>query len=122
MKNARIQEIKSLELGIIGCARANKLVEVLSKATCDVTITAILDIDDDILDDFHSKNPNIAKFSCEKKFFSSGLFEAIYIASPAHLHFNHSLLAIKYNKHTLCEVPAVQNINQGLILFKKFKN
>lgn len=110
-----------MKIGIIGCSRANKLMEILSKVKCGLIPTAILDTNEKELEVFIEKNPSLTKFSCEEKFFTSKLFDAVYIASPPHCHFDQSLHAIKYNKHVLCEIPAFQKIDQGQKLVKQFE-
>jgi predicted dehydrogenase len=58
--------------------------------------------------------------------------DAVYIASPNSLHFEHALLMLKKGKHVICEKPLASNIQQvetlyqaatanNVILFEAFK-
>ena len=48
---------------------------------------------------------------------SSNKIDAIYIATPHSSHFEYALLAIKNNKHVLCEKPITMNHIESMVLF-----
>ncbi|HLH86357.1 MAG TPA: Gfo/Idh/MocA family oxidoreductase [Thermoplasmataceae archaeon] len=48
---------------------------------------------------------NAKAFSDLPKMFKSGDFEAVYIASPNFLHFEHAKMALEHGKHVLLEKP-----------------
>ena len=47
----------------------------------------------------------------------SNSIDAIYIATPHSSHFEYALLAIKNNKHVLCEKPIAMNHIESMVLF-----
>jgi aryl-alcohol dehydrogenase-like predicted oxidoreductase/predicted dehydrogenase len=48
---------------------------------------------------------------------ASNAVDAIYIATPHSSHFEYALLAIKNNKHVLCEKPIAMNHIESMVLF-----
>ena len=110
-----------MKLGLIGCSRAEKLIEVISKVPLGFDITGIYDNDKKKLQEFSTRHPTIIPLETENKFFGSDLFDSVYIASPVHAHFRQTLKAFNHEKNVLCEVPAFTKIDEGLKLIEIFK-
>lgn len=57
---------------------------------------------------------NIPKYyEKEKEIVSDPEIDAVYIASPVHLHLKHIKLAAENGKHILCEKPISRNLKEG---------
>ena len=107
-----------LSMGLIGCQRAKLFLEVVQKGNLPIDVKCVLDVDEMVLKDFSNLYPNIFTLSDRYEFFASEEFEAVYIASPVAYHFDHCRLALKNEKHVLCEVPIIQEIAQGYELIE----
>ena len=107
-----------IKLGVIGCARLENLAAIFNMFQSRIKITELFDTDVSILYRLN-KTFEISK-NCisENSFFFSDNIDAVYIASPAELHFSHTLKALEAGKHVLCEVPIVNKVEDGKLLLK----
>ena len=108
-----------INIGIIGCKRGIKLINILKKINIKFNIVAAYDNDETNLNLI--KSQNIKLFRNQENFFKYKNMNAVYIASPVDHHIKHSIEAAKKNLHILCEVPAFRKISDGKKLYRLIK-
>ena len=58
-----------IKIGIIGCKRGQKIIEILKKTVLDTEVVAAYDVNKKILKKFSKNNKKIKIFNKEKSFF-----------------------------------------------------
>lgn len=102
-----------LKVGIIGCNRAHKIIEVLAKTSLPMKITSVHDTDEVAIDSFQDLYPEVQCCNSTQPFFENSLIDAVYIASPPDAHAVQIKKALLSSKHVLCEVPAFSNLKDA---------
>lgn len=101
-----------IKMGIIGAGSiVDELLLDYEELSNYIEIVAILSTIDDY-------TYNIKKFSDKPfvvyndidKFLNNNNIELVYVATPNHLHFHFSSLALKSKKHVVCEKPLTNNL------------
>lgn len=110
-----------IKLGLIGCSRSQKLIDISSLHKIGFEPVGFFDIDVNARSSFSQKNPTILPFQTEEEIFQCPQIEAVYIASPVQFHFRQAMMALKNRKHVLCEVPIVQTVDQGAEILRMQK-
>ena len=110
-----------IKIGIIGCKRGQKIIEILKKKLLDIEVVAAYDVNKKILKKFSKNNKKIQVFNTEKSFFEFQNMNAVYIASPVKFHAKQTIKAAENKKNILCEVPAFKTINEGKNIYNKLK-
>lgn len=103
--------MKKVKFGVIGAggiARRRTIPGMLKAKNID--LLAVMDVvePEKIADEF--KVP--LYYSKEKDILKNDEIEAVYIASPAHLHLKHIKMAAEMGKHILCEKPLCKNLKE----------
>ena len=62
-----------------------------------------------------------AVYGSYEELFADANVDIIYIASPHSHHFKHTMMALKANKHVVCEKPITVNSAQAKILYETAK-
>lgn len=113
---------KSIKIGIIGCGLITSELKFFSKFLKKAKIQCATDLvfkrAKKIAGEAH------AHIDLEKMFMNEDI-DAIYIATPPHLHKKYIHEAFKKGKHVLCEKPvavSLQEAREILNLDKKFRN
>ncbi|MHC4443097.1 MAG: Gfo/Idh/MocA family protein [Planctomycetota bacterium] len=104
--------MKKVKWGVIGAggiARRKTIPGMLKAKNCQ--LVAVMDVAkvDRIAQQF--KVPRC--YAKERDLLTDPEVEAVYIASPAHLHLKHIKLAAAHKKHILCEKPLTLNTVQA---------
>lgn len=81
-------------------------------------LIAVYDIDSDITSTVAKENKVLATKSIEELLAVE--VEAIYIATPAKLHFKQALLCAKAQKHVLCKKPLGLNTHEAKAMIETF--
>ena len=101
--------------GVMGKGHASSILEGKIEGA---VLTAVCDIDQTALDWATERDATIATFLTEEEMFTSGLIDAVIIATP---HYNHpalSIMAMNHGLHVMVEKPAgvftkdVQTMNE----------
>ncbi len=116
-----------LNIALIGCGgfmgqHANRL-----KAHPDVTIAALVDLSTEILDRFVARNlpdyqPVPQQFTDAAKMYSQIKPDAVFVATPHTLHFEHAVQALEAGCHVYMEKPMVTDLDQAYQLADKVKS
>jgi UDP-N-acetyl-2-amino-2-deoxyglucuronate dehydrogenase len=102
----------SLSFAIIGCGRiAKRHAEQIVKVG---KLIAVCDIDREKADEMAKEFAAKAYYSIEDLLASSQEIDVVSICTPNGLHAAHSILALKANKHVLCEKPLSIKTSDGL--------
>ena len=99
----------------------------------DVEVAAIYSRSLDKAERFASAYSIPETFTCLQSLADSPMVDAVYIASPSSLHFEHSVLMMRGGKHVLCEKPiatSAEELSQmiriagqnGVVLLEAAKN
>jgi len=106
-KNSQI-----LRLGIAGLGGAARQMIPAAKKHPKIKITAAADVDKDALNAFVNDSKAVA-FSEVESMCSADDVDAVYIATPTHLHTEHALSAINNGKHVLLEKPMATTLDDA---------
>jgi predicted dehydrogenase len=106
-----MEKVKFGVIGAGGIARRRTIPGMLEAKNC--SLVAVMDVTgvEEIAKEF-----NVQRFyTGETDLLDDAEVEAVYIASPAHLHLNHIALAAVRKKHVLCEKPLTINLEDARV-------
>jgi predicted dehydrogenase len=81
-------------------------------------LTAICDVDPTALQRVASKYPDVAQFTSYGGLLAQVPVDAVVIATPSRLHFEHTLAALRAGKHVLVEKPMGTSVAQAVELVR----
>ncbi|MFX1378607.1 MAG: Gfo/Idh/MocA family protein [Promethearchaeota archaeon] len=89
-----------LQVGVIGCGGITKMYKLVTKIIKNTKIVAAVDLD-------INKAIKIGGYACTdpEEMYENEDFDAVYIATPHHLHKPMIKQAFENGKHVLCEKP-----------------
>lgn len=104
-----MNRLQSLHIGIVGaCGRGSSLSAALAHRQDRVTVQAVCDADAGGLPEAQSRFGATAAFTDLDDMLGAGALDAVFIATPMHLHAAQSIQALDAGVHVLCEVtPAI---------------
>src|SRR6266508_6232609 len=94
----------TLRLGLVGLGRAATGTLPSIRRHPNLTVTAVADIRPEIIERFRV-DMAVDGYSSVEKLCDSGNVDAVYIATPTHLHTQHVLAAAQRGKHVMVEKP-----------------
>ncbi len=100
-----------LKLGFIGTNFVSDWMADAANACENIEATAIFSRTKQNGDAFAARH-GIQKVYTDLEEFLSSNIEAVYVASPNSLHFDHTMAALAHGKHVLCEKPVSSNIHE----------
>ncbi len=104
---------EKLRWGLIGCGWAAKdFVAPALTASSNGDLVSILDPDPEALKMFRTVAPAAEPFTEADAFFASGI-DAVYVATPNHLHRPLVEAAARAGKHALCEKPMALSVEDA---------
>jgi myo-inositol 2-dehydrogenase/D-chiro-inositol 1-dehydrogenase len=103
------QANSALTVGLVGAGRRGVAISGIFARNEFARIAAICDIYDDQLEAAGQKFTGAQKFKDINALLASGV-DAVYIATPPHLHPEHFELAVKARKHIFMEKPAAVDV------------
>ncbi|BCW97949.1 MAG: dehydrogenase [Armatimonadota bacterium] len=107
--------------GIIGCGGiARRRVLPARTDMRSTRFVAVMDADPDVTRDVAEETGTRACFSLEE-ILDDPEIQAVYIATPVHLHHPQALLAAVKGKHVLLEKPLALNVEQGREVVETFE-
>ncbi len=101
----------TIRVGIAGLGGAAKQVLPSFKQVPGVELAAVADVRPQALEEF--QNQGIKTFSTGEAMFESNAVDAVWIATPNHLHMDHCIRAADNGKHVICEKPMALNLQQA---------
>lgn len=109
-----------VRLGIIGSGRRGRGVAILIKDLPGLVITACADILPERLDDILQHTPaNTKKYSDYRSLLDDKNVDAVFIASPEHLHYQMAVDALAAGKHVYLEKTITHNIEEAIDLERR---
>ncbi|MDR2498727.1 MAG: Gfo/Idh/MocA family oxidoreductase [Tannerellaceae bacterium] len=102
-----------IRFGIIGTNFISDWVMAGAKQDARFEAAAVCSRNQDTADAFASRHGIAHTFTSLEAMAQSHLIDAVYIASPNHLHAEQSLLCMSHGKHVLCEKPLAANAAQA---------
>ncbi len=105
-----------MRFGIIGTNFISDWFVTQSKAVSGVEAIAVYSRKADTGAAFAEKHGISHVFSDIDEFMASGLFDAVYVASPTFMHAEHSMLAAENGKHVLCEKMIAVSLSEFLCM------
>ena len=103
----------SLKWGLIGCGDiAQKRVAPALRDLPSCHLQAVARSQSDLADSFANKFGARESYRTCKELLADKEIEAVYIATPVHLHAAQTIAAAEAGKHVLCEKPMAMNVKQ----------
>lgn len=103
---------KAIRLAVVGGNRGGTFNKVLKALADRIELTAICDISEETIKTWSQQFPHIKTFTKYEELLASDVCDAVFIATPVKFHFQQSIEALKAGKHVICEVFAVNTINE----------
>jgi predicted dehydrogenase len=108
--------------GIIGCGEiAGKRVAAAIKASKDCCLKAVVRRDSEKAAEFARIHDVEKYYTNVSSMLIEGGINAVYVATPIYLHYEHTILSAEYGKHVLCEKPMAMNADQCRDMVKQCK-
>ena len=99
-----------ISIGLIGAGRQGRaLLGELAKFE-DVTVAALCDVDPSRLRSAARRAPGAAQFETHGQLLDEARVDAVFVATPTHLHKAVAIDAIDAGKHVYCEGPLASTI------------
>ena len=113
MSTGQQRNERVIRVGVIGLGGA--AVGMLAKFTKAprFQVTAVADIDPEILARFHADSPETALFNSADDLCTQGEVDLVYISTPTHWHVEHARAAMSNGKHVLTEKPLALSLEDA---------
>lgn len=109
-----------LRIGILGCGPRGMQMGCITKLLPEMCVLAAMsDPDKDHLKKAAELFPDIALFDSSDALLDSGKVDAVITEVPPALHTEYVIKALERNIHVLAEIPAVDTVEEGELLWKK---
>lgn len=106
-----------INLGIIGYGIRSKFIVSACSAFDEVKLTAVADISPAAQQAAAADYPGISVFEDYREMLDSGKVNAVLVETPPKTHAACSIDALNRNIHVLCDVPAVNEIEEAQALW-----
>lgn len=102
-----------VRVGLVGAGRQGR--DVLGELAKfeDVTVTAICDDDDRRLRGATRRAPDAAAFASHAEMLSKAELDAVFVATPTHVHRQIAIDALAAEKHVYCEAPLASTLEDA---------
>jgi phthalate 4,5-cis-dihydrodiol dehydrogenase len=104
-----------LRIGIAGLGTAGRLLIPAIEQHPDARLLAVADLVADVRESFAAKSGAVACSDVEALLALDDV-DAVYIATPTHLHREHVMAALAAGKHVLVEKPMAPTIEEALVM------
>lgn len=99
-------------IGAGGIAEKRTIPEGILPAK-NAKLVALMDVEENKLEQVSVKYPQARCYTREKDLLEDDDVQAVYIATPAYLHFRQTVQAAEAGKHVLCEKPMTTNLKNA---------
>jgi len=103
---------KPLRLAIIGAAGRGSHYSRLCAAVGDVSVTAVCDLNSAALERCRIESGATEAYTDVDELLRRSDCEAVLVATPMHLHAQHSMAALRSGRHVLSEVTAAVSLDE----------
>jgi predicted dehydrogenase len=113
----------TVKWGIIGCGAVaeHKGGPALYNAP-DSELIAVMRRDEQLAAEFAQRHGAKRHYSSVEAILADGEINAVYIATPPHVHAEQTIAAANAGKHVLCEKPMAMNVGQGREMIAACRN
>jgi phthalate 4,5-cis-dihydrodiol dehydrogenase len=101
-----------VRIGIVGLGVAARQVLSSIDATDGATLTAVCDVRTDELAKFRQRY-GVETFTDLGEMCRQAPIDAVWVATPNHLHAPHTILAADHGKHVICEKPMAITLDEA---------
>jgi phthalate 4,5-cis-dihydrodiol dehydrogenase len=103
-----------LKLGIAGAGiAALQVLPHIQRLDDRLELTALADIRLDNMEHLEGRyGREVAKFGSIEEMCAKSDIDAVWVASPNHLHAEHAIIAAQHGKHVICEKPMAVTLDQ----------
>ena len=113
-----------IRFGIVGTNFVSDYIVKAAKEDARFELMAVYSRRQETANDFAHKHQIPHTFTSLDSMLTSGLVDAVYIASPNSLHASQSIRCMEYGKHVLCEKPLASNAREAMemvVASRKYK-
>ena len=111
---------KVLKIGILGCGPRGRQMAGITKLIPECCrLTAMSDSDEDALNLTRAAFPEIKLYTSSDALLDSGTVDAVITEIPPSVHTEYVIKALARGIHVLGEIPAVNSIEEGKLLWEK---
>lgn len=103
--SGKVAVMEPVRIGIAGLGIAVRQILSGFDAVDGVQLTAVADIRHEELESFQRAYPGVRTFSTVEALCESDDVDAVWVATPNHLHAEHVVYAAENGKHIICEKP-----------------
>jgi predicted dehydrogenase len=101
-----------LRAAVVGGRRGRGYRRAFMAIPEQVTLSAICDRTQEVLDEWRAEFPDLPLFSRYEDLLESDACDAVFLATPIQAHVSQALAALAAGKHVLVEVPAATTIDE----------
>ena len=102
-----------LKIAIVGCGYWGPNLARNIAANARMSLAAICDSDTKILDDFSMRYPEATAYDSIDRTLDGDGIDAVVLATPSHLHYEHARATLEAGKHVLVEKPLAHTVAEG---------
>ena len=111
---------RKLKIGILGCGpRGREMARITKLVPECCELVAMSDPAEKARLAASEISPDIKFFESSDDLLNSGLVEAVITETPPQYHTDCVIKALERNLHVLAEIPAVETLEEGLLLWEK---
>ena len=115
---SHITENRKLRVAVVGAGHWGPNLMRNVAANPEAELAAVCDTDPAALQRVVGKHPGVAQFRSLDEVLAQPSIEAVVIATPSGLHFEHALAALRAGKHVFVEKPMTSSVEQAVKLVK----
>jgi predicted dehydrogenase len=101
---------------VVGCGYWGPNLARNIAANTRMSLTAICDLDADILDEFKVRYPRVKAYESIEETLADDDIDAVVLATPSGLHYEQARAVLKAGKHVLVEKPLAHTVAEGVEL------
>ena len=105
--------MNQVRFGIVGLGNMGVYHANYFDSVENATLAGICDIDAKKLDNASGRFPKAKPFSTYQEMYSSGMIDAVLVATPHYQHAEMTLAAFDKNLHVLCEKPEAVTVKEA---------
>jgi dihydrodiol dehydrogenase / D-xylose 1-dehydrogenase (NADP) len=109
--------MEKIRFGIIGTGDIAAKFATACSMVSEATAYAVSSRDIEKANTFAAKNGVGTAYGSYEELVCDPEIDAVYVATPHSVHFDHCMLALRNNKHVLCEKPMVMREQDAKVLF-----
>ena len=113
---ASVRLDRGVRVGVIGCGRQGRSIVAELASFEDVTLAAICDVEPRRLRAGKRRAPDARTFASHREMLDAGRLDAVFVATPTHLHRGPVEDALAAGVHVYCEAPLAHTREDALAI------